>query len=931
MTTVKRAFSIIFISLILSLFMAFNTIGDGFNEDSVDQTTELDDIDGTLAVPDNYVHRPIMELFTGLGCTYCQNGPDQAADRLFHEALDDPSQPHHVVVFHQNNGAGDDDLTIPESQERYDDYFVSGTPNAQFDGGFRQVSGGEDGEEANYQTYSQAMADSYIRYEDNTLNPFDNNFKFVNLQIFQEFSGDGYRVSVKVEYLGSASDRPSLGILPINSPDLSGSLHVFMTEDNVTAWSSERNGGEYVINNAAFRGNAIRDEQFILARGETFEIMAEWEFPEDPVIPIKPGDFTAVAVVYDLDDTSSGRSDGGNPANVPRAIQSATPRSTAYDLGNDIPTADIDFTYNGEAQISAKFEDENGISKAYVLYNTEGTNSTNWEYSEMEISGEELCDEETGACYAYTDSEGIASIPMKEGEILYYQLLIYDGNGTEGKTELLTYTAAGSLGGAGGGSIALSLVILALGIIVLGFGFLYMLNERRKEAQLGSQGGFAEVSVLDGENTPSSPLPSKKASKTVMLSVFILGMMLVSVGAVASVLPSGDSEVVDFEMVDVDGNEFSLSDFRGKVVYLEFMATWCSDCKKLTKELKDVYAEFGNDIVMISLDIDKKETPEQLKTYANENGAKWIFAFPKDFDMVVETFSIHEIPKSFVIDKNGDLTHEFVLSQPSDEIIDKIASTKSGMASPISMNSMPIILIAFAAGIASFFSPCAFPMLPGYVGYYLGIEEHKKQEEKKMLLKKALFTGTAAALGILLIYLFIGFLIMLIGPSIYPFIPFFTPLVAIIIIVLGLLMLSKVQYYFITNRINKLIVYFFLSLHLDKWDPAKKIQEKELGGIFTYGIGYGFAAAGCTLPLLMLIIPTAISSGGFFSGMLMFLVFGLGAAIFMVAVTLLVATSKDSIINKMKMSTGKIKMISGIFMVIAGIALLAGFYITFMT
>ncbi len=871
-----------------------------------------------------------MELFTGLGCTYCQNGPDQAADTLFKEALDEPSQPYNIVVFHQNNVAGDDDLTTPESQERYEDNFVSSTPNAQFDGGFRQASGGEDGEEANYQTYSQNLADCYTRYEDNTLNPLDNNFKFVNLYITQEFSGDGYRVSVKVEYLGSASDRPSLGVLPINSPDLSGSLYVYMTEDNVTAWSSERNGGEMVDNNAAFRGNAIKDEQFTLARDETFEIMAEWQFPEDPVIPIKPGDITAVAVVYDLDDTSSGRSDGGNPASIPRAIQSANPKSTAYDLENDIPTVgDIEFTYDGEAQISAKFDDEDGISKAYILYNTEAINSTNWEYMEMEITGEELCDE-SGACYAFTDSEGTASIPMNKGEKLYYKLLIYDGNFTEGKSELLTYTAAGSAEVAAGGGIALSLVALALGILILGFGFLYMLNDRKKEAKLGSKNGVLEVTALDGTDTQSSSLPSKKASKTVMLGVFILGMMLVSVGAVASVLPSGDSEVPDFEMVDVDGNEFSLSDLRGKVVYLEFMATWCSDCKKLTKELKDVYSHFGDDIVMISLDTDKRENPEQLKAYADENGAKWIFAFPKDFNMVRDTFKLEKIPKSYIIDKNGDLTHEFILSQPSDEIIDKIASTKSGMASPISMNSMPIILLAFAAGIASFFSPCSFPMLPGYVGYYLGIEEHKKQEEKKQMLKKALFTGTAAALGILLIYLFIGFLIMLIGPTIYPFIPFFAPLVAIIIIVLGLLMLTNIQYYSITNRINKLIVYFFLNLHLDKWDPAKKIREKELGGIFTYGVGYGFAAAGCTLPLLMLIIPTAISTGGFFSGMLMFLVFGLGAAIFMVVVTLLIATSKDSIVNKMKMSTGKIKMVSGIFMVIAGVALLAGFYITFM-
>ncbi len=64
--------------------------------------------------------------------------------------------------------------------------------------------------------------------------------------------------------------------------------------------------------------------------------------------------------------------------------------------------------------------------------------------------------------------------------------------------------------------------------------------------------------------------------------------------------------------------------------------------------------------------------------------------------------------------------------------------------------------------------------------------------------------------------------------------------------------------------------------------------------------------------------------------MFIFLVYGIGMGIFMVVVTLLVATSKDTIINKMKMSAHRIKVISGVVMIIAGIALLLGFYAAFM-
>jgi cytochrome c-type biogenesis protein len=383
-------------------------------------------------------------------------------------------------------------------------------------------------------------------------------------------------------------------------------------------------------------------------------------------------------------------------------------------------------------------------------------------------------------------------------------------------------------------------------------------------------------------------------------------------------------------MTDVDGNDFSLSDFRGKVVFLEFMATWCSDCQKLTKQMKEVHSYFGDSIVMISLDIDQKESPQMLKKYADDNGAKWIFAFPKNFNSVHTTFSIHEIPKSLIIDKEGYLTFEFVLSQPSGDIIKKIEATKQGAADPISSYSVPLVLLAFAAGVASFFSPCSFPMLPGYVGYYFSLEENEQTRSKKEIIKRALPLGIAAALGILLVYLFIGGLVMAIGSPILPFIPILAPLVAVVVIILGILMLTNIQYYSITNKINSISGSILSVFKFKNRSLTGMFGQKEMGTNFAYGMGYGLAAAGCTLPIFLLIITGALATGGFASGMFIFLVYGMGMGLFMIAVTLLVATSKDTVINKMKMSTHKIKVVSGVVMIIAGFALLIGFYAAFM-
>jgi cytochrome c-type biogenesis protein len=900
--------------------ISFSIPGEGPNKEDTPEAINI--------IPAGYVHRPIVEFFTGLSCPSCMSGPHQDMDKIWEESEDKPEQPFTFVVLHQLNGGQVDDLATEESKARMRHYQpqVSGTPDAEFDGGYIRLGGIDTSDPITEANAAQAISDSQTRYERqldpwNPRQSFRNEFKFVELFVTQVFTGDGYAVSIRVHYLG-------MDTLFYSNP-LSGSLYVFMIEDNVTAYSTVME--ENVENRNVFRGFAINDEQFNLAQDEWYETTVLWDIPE-ATVPIKPGDLTAVAAVYDMDDTDSQHENQGNNVNVPRAIQSATPKSTAYDLGNDLPILeDITITYDGDAQISAEFEDENGISMAYVLYNTEAANASNWEYIEMEISGEELCDE-SGACYAYLDSQGIASIPMKEGETLYYQFLIYDGNATEGKTGLATYKAAGGTSIAGGSSISIAVILIVIGALILAGGFLYILQERKKSEVMEVEPEPIEDS-LDGQAQrpiQGRTLGGKRPSKSMMIGAIILGIVLISVGAVASVLPSESKEVPDINMTDVDGNEFSLSDFRGKVVFLEFMATWCSDCQKLTKQMKEVYSHFGDNIVMISLDIDKKENPEMLNNYADKNGAKWIFAFPNDFNSVHTTFSISEIPKSLIIDKDGYLTFEFVLSQPSDDIINKIEATRQGAADPIASYSVPLVLLAFAAGVASFFSPCSFPMLPGYVGYYLSMEDQKQFGTKKEVIKKALPLGIAAAIGILFVYLFIGALVMIIGSPILPFIPFLAPFVALLIIILGILMLTNIQYYSITNKINDLANSVISKISYKNRSLADRVNEKEVGGTFAYGMGYGLAAAGCTLPIFLLIITGALSTGGFLSGMFIFFIYGFGMALFMVAVTLLVATSKDTIINKLKMSTHKIKVISGVVMIIAGIALFAGFYVAFM-
>jgi len=76
------------------------------------------------------------------------------------------------------------------------------------------------------------------------------------------------------------------------------------------------------------------------------------------------------------------------------------------------------------------------------------------------------------------------------------------------------------------------------------------------------------------------------------------------------------------------GEKFMISDLKGKVVIVENIAMWCTQCKKQQEEVKSLLESLGmnENLVMIGLDIDKNEVAADLKTYATKNGYKWIFS-----------------------------------------------------------------------------------------------------------------------------------------------------------------------------------------------------------------------------------------------------------------------------------------------------------------
>lgn len=110
-----------------------------------------------------------------------------------------------------------------------------------------------------------------------------------------------------------------------------------------------------------------------------------------------------------------------------------------------------------------------------------------------------------------------------------------------------------------------------------------------------------------------------------------------------------------FTCVNAKGKTISLADFKGKVLVLDFWASWCGPCRAETPNLKEIYADMNKkDVEFLSVSID--ENKDAWLKAVKEDGASWRQGWVTDSGKkVMETYQFGGIPFILVIDKNGKL------------------------------------------------------------------------------------------------------------------------------------------------------------------------------------------------------------------------------------------------------------------------------------
>jgi peroxiredoxin len=116
----------------------------------------------------------------------------------------------------------------------------------------------------------------------------------------------------------------------------------------------------------------------------------------------------------------------------------------------------------------------------------------------------------------------------------------------------------------------------------------------------------------------------------------------------------------DFTLDDMDGESHSLGDYRGKVVMVNFWATWCPPCRRELPSMEALYRAFRDDAFTV-LAINQWESPDHVFAYM---GQLEVFpAFPILFDRdsaVSQTFGVKGLPTTVLIDKRGRVVYRAV-------------------------------------------------------------------------------------------------------------------------------------------------------------------------------------------------------------------------------------------------------------------------------
>lgn len=226
------------------------------------------------------------------------------------------------------------------------------------------------------------------------------------------------------------------------------------------------------------------------------------------------------------------------------------------------------------------------------------------------------------------------------------------------------------------------------------------------------------------------------------------------------------------------------------------------------------------------------------------------------------------------------------------------------------MVGWPQVAFAFSAGAATFFSPCSYPLLPGYLAYFLGANDAPRPPADRALaerVRRGVVVALATSAGFFLVYALLAGIAAAVGAQALSDVSLLEPVVGTLLVVLGLGMATGQT----------------PTVHVRLPD-----RRRSVAGFFGFGVVYAAAAAGCTGPLFVGLAGVALASGPT-GAVALFGAYALGMSLLMLGITLTAAVGGEALLRRFSAVSGRLSRVGGVVLVLAGLVQLSYFFFGF--
>lgn len=140
------------------------------------------------------------------------------------------------------------------------------------------------------------------------------------------------------------------------------------------------------------------------------------------------------------------------------------------------------------------------------------------------------------------------------------------------------------------------------------------------------------------------------------LAVFVFWALCI---AISNPVCAAQGTAPDFTLNDINGEKVNLSEFRGKVVLLNFWATWCGPCRAEMPSLNNLYNEFKDKgLVVLAVSVDTSEKP--VRSFIKDLKLSFPVLMDKNKAVSFDEYGVFGLPTTFLINKNGMITEKIM-------------------------------------------------------------------------------------------------------------------------------------------------------------------------------------------------------------------------------------------------------------------------------